>query len=107
MRISDWSSDVCSSDLVSESIGITVGAASKLVDRLEREGLVARRPNPADRRSSLVLLTDAGSTAFTEASEVRTRALRELLDPDAAATATEALTVLLARLENSRSGVPA
>jgi DNA-binding MarR family transcriptional regulator len=31
-----------------------------LVDRLERLGLVERRPNPADRRSRLLALTSAG-----------------------------------------------
>jgi DNA-binding MarR family transcriptional regulator len=31
-----------------------------LIDRLERQGLVARSPNPADRRGSLVELTAAG-----------------------------------------------
>ena len=44
---------------LSDDIGITVGAASKLVDRLERDGLVSKGPNPADRRSSLIALTTA------------------------------------------------
>ena len=42
---------------LSDDIGITVGAASKFVDRLERDGLAVRRPNPANRRSSLLALT--------------------------------------------------
>src|SRR5687768_14900360 len=42
---------------VSAGIGITVGAASKTVDRLERDGLVRRIANPADRRSSLLQFT--------------------------------------------------
>src|SRR5947208_11404749 len=37
-----------------------IGAVSKGTDRLERNGWVARRPNPADRRSSLLVLTEAG-----------------------------------------------
>lgn len=44
-------------------LGITVGAASKLVDRLERDGLVVRSAHPHDRRSSLVTLTPAGDVA--------------------------------------------
>ena len=39
---------------------ITVGAASKFADRLERDGLLERRANPDDRRSSLLTLTAAG-----------------------------------------------
>lgn len=45
---------------VSRELGITIGAASKLVDRLERSGLARRRPNPADGRSSFVALTADG-----------------------------------------------
>jgi DNA-binding MarR family transcriptional regulator len=43
-----------------DELRITVGAASKLVDRLERDGLARRRPNPDDRRSSLLDLTETG-----------------------------------------------
>jgi len=34
-----------------------------VLDRLEKRGLVERRPNPADRRSSLAVLTPAGRAA--------------------------------------------
>ncbi|MET0686094.1 MAG: MarR family transcriptional regulator [Solirubrobacteraceae bacterium] len=34
-----------------------------VLDRLERRGLVARRPNPADRRSTLIEPTEAGRPA--------------------------------------------
>ncbi len=46
---------------VADDLVITVGAASKLVDRLERDGLARREANPADRRSSLISLTPAGA----------------------------------------------
>lgn len=36
------------------------GGMTARLDRLERMGLVARRPNPADRRGTLVHLTDKG-----------------------------------------------
>lgn len=49
---------------ISADLSITVGAASKLVDRLERDGLVERRPHPSDRRSMLLSLTGEGRTAF-------------------------------------------
>jgi DNA-binding MarR family transcriptional regulator len=45
---------------VAEALSITVGGTSKLVDRLERAGLCARRPNPGDARSSLLALTSDG-----------------------------------------------
>ena len=46
---------------VSNELRMTVGAASKMVDRLESDGLVRRSPNPDDRRSSLIGLTPTGA----------------------------------------------
>lgn len=51
-------------------LSITVGGASKTVDRLERDGLVARRPHPSDRRSSVVALTPAGVTTHAAAERL-------------------------------------
>jgi len=39
---------------------ITVGGASKVVDRLEAAGHVVRTANPQDRRSSVLQATEAG-----------------------------------------------
>jgi DNA-binding MarR family transcriptional regulator len=38
-------------------LGMTSGGATALVQRLEREGFVAREPHPHDRRSTLLRLT--------------------------------------------------
>ena len=46
---------------------MTSGGMTAALDRLERKGFVARIPNPADRRGSLVRLTDAGRTVIDEA----------------------------------------
>jgi DNA-binding MarR family transcriptional regulator len=53
-------------DIASE-LQITTGGASKLVDRIEANGHCRRRPNPADRRSSLLELTPAGRELFAAA----------------------------------------
>lgn len=45
---------------VATSQRITVGAASRLVDRLCADGLVQRHPSPADRRVALLSVTDEG-----------------------------------------------
>jgi DNA-binding MarR family transcriptional regulator len=39
---------------------LTSSGTTKRLDRLERAGLIARQPDPADRRSTLIALTDAG-----------------------------------------------
>lgn len=80
---------------LSTEIGITVGAASKLVDRLERDGLATRAPNPTNRRSSLIALTETGQQALTSALAVCARSLATAVgDED-----TEPLTTSLGRLQ--------
>src|SRR6478736_8714589 len=51
-------------------LSITVGGASKTVDRLERDGLVARLPHPSDRRSSVIALTRAGGSTHAKAPQL-------------------------------------
>ncbi|MBX3098588.1 MAG: winged helix-turn-helix transcriptional regulator [Salinibacterium sp.] len=55
---------------LAETLVITVGGASKLADRLERAGLVARHANPGDRRSSVLRLTEAGISARERAAKL-------------------------------------
>jgi len=52
---------------VAAALAVTVGAASKLVDRLEAAGLCIRRAHPDDRRSSLLDVTAAGRGAAVAA----------------------------------------
>jgi DNA-binding MarR family transcriptional regulator len=55
---------------IAAQLQITVGAASKTVDRVEAAGHCVRRPNPGDRRSSLIELTEAGVAALADAEVV-------------------------------------
>ena len=66
---------------VSDTMLITVGATSKLVDRLERDGLVSRQANPDDRRSSLVRLTDRGVAVLESAGPLAEKHLASILAP--------------------------
>jgi DNA-binding MarR family transcriptional regulator len=61
LRVIGRHAGTCRVQEVSDDLSITVGAASKLVDRLAAAGLVRRLPNPADRRSALLAFTDAGA----------------------------------------------
>ena len=54
-------------------------ATSQGIERLGGQGWVTRRPNPADRRSSLLVLTDAGRLG-----ELITSPMRALSEPRAA-----------------------
>jgi DNA-binding MarR family transcriptional regulator len=52
---------------------------TQLVDRLEADGLVARKPAPNDRRTKLASLTAAGRRAFEDGARVQHDAERDLL----------------------------
>ncbi|MBO0806946.1 MAG: MarR family transcriptional regulator [Actinobacteria bacterium] len=45
---------------LAESEGVPSSAATRIADRLEEAGYVARRPNPRDRRGVNVVITTAG-----------------------------------------------
>jgi DNA-binding MarR family transcriptional regulator len=52
---------------------------TQLVDRLEADGLVARRPDARDRRTKLAALTPAGRKACDQGAKARREAERALL----------------------------
>lgn len=67
---------------IANAVAITVGGASQAVDRLEKLGLVERRANPGDRRSSIVVPTSAGREKLASAGAVFDRELAKWLrDP--------------------------
>jgi DNA-binding MarR family transcriptional regulator len=53
--------------------GLTSGATTAMLDRLEKARLIERRPNPRDRRGTLIVLTDERNkevgAMFTSARE--------------------------------------
>jgi DNA-binding MarR family transcriptional regulator len=53
---------------------------SRTVERLEREGLVAREPDPADRRRQVVTRTAAGVEAWTATRTLEAEVFPELGD---------------------------
>lgn len=67
-------------------LSLSSGAITALVDRLERSGHVERRPNPADRRSSVVLPVPEG---LEEAGRHLRPVAAELLEASAAFTDEE------------------
>lgn len=52
---------------------------TQLVDRLEADGLVARATDPADKRSRLAVLTDAGRDAYLAGARIQEEAEQEIL----------------------------
>jgi len=66
---------------VAERLSLTVGATSKLIDRLENSGFVTRSPNPDDRRSSLLALTPSGTEQLRSAEATLEAALQGWFAP--------------------------
>ena len=89
---------------LADEMGLTPGTVSARVDRLVADGLVVRAPDPADRRGSLVTLTDRGRDLFEAvvpahlANQVR---LLGSLTPDEQATLAGLLRKLLVAFEGS------
>jgi DNA-binding MarR family transcriptional regulator len=76
---------------------------TQLVDRLEAEGLVARKSDPSDRRTKLAVLTAAGRKALKDGARVFEAAERQVfsrLSRDEAHT----LYALLGKIEARDSG---
>ena len=53
---------------LAKALRVTVGGTSKLVDRVEAAGLIARKPDPHDGRASRVVLTTTGKRTLRTAT---------------------------------------
>jgi MarR family transcriptional regulator, organic hydroperoxide resistance regulator len=77
--------------------GLTTGGVTVVLDRLEKQKLIARRPNPADRRSLLVEIPKAGMarlSAFYRSSQHATEVVLDTFTDDELDTATRLLAAL-------------
>jgi DNA-binding MarR family transcriptional regulator len=64
---------------LANSLLLTAGGVTRLLDGLERDGLVARDECSSDRRVTYAVLTRAGLTKLREATKSHTRQIREFL----------------------------
>jgi DNA-binding MarR family transcriptional regulator len=62
---------------LAENAHLTQSALSRLVSRLEGDGLLERKACDQDRRSLFVALTDEGRKRYAEAKPTQRRVLRE------------------------------
>jgi DNA-binding MarR family transcriptional regulator len=83
---------------ISEHLGLTTGAMTALVDRIEGAGLAARVPNPNDRRSLLVELTDAGRDAVDQGGGIYSRAFGAAIPAQDVGAVTRAFAELARQL---------
>ena len=71
----------CRIQEVAASQGITLGAASRLVDRLHRDGLVHRTPCEHDRRATILTVTEQGLAHLEEACMIVEKEQERLFAP--------------------------
>lgn len=89
---------------LSARLMVTNGNVTGLVQRLEREGLVARETDPVDRRLQRVRLTAEGSALFARIAQEHGSWVRERLG-HLRPTEREALAALLARLRHPEASL--
>ena len=66
-------SDIC------KSLGVDGGAITRMLDRLEKKELITRSPDPSDRRSLLIAVTDKGREVIDRAMPLAVNAQKELV----------------------------
>jgi DNA-binding MarR family transcriptional regulator len=63
---------------LAQHVGIDRSGTSRYADRLQEAGLLERRPDPADRRMSLLCLTPEGARLGSQLADVLAGHLRDL-----------------------------
>ncbi|GAA1112034.1 MarR family transcriptional regulator [Kitasatospora arboriphila] len=96
MRLSD----------LAERLRIAPRSATAVVDALEEADLVARTPDPADRRAVRVVLTDAGRAALERIGQVRHEVARDYFNPVSRAEQEALLQALRAAEAAYESATP-
>lgn len=87
---------------IASALAITVGGASKLVDRVEAAGYCSRKMNPGDRRSSLLDLTEEGNAVVARGRQVVEAELARWFTPALTKQESGTLLDLLARLRSAQ-----
>jgi DNA-binding MarR family transcriptional regulator len=85
---------------IAEATGLDRTVLTYLIDDLEKAGLVVRTPDPNDRRSRRVSLTDAGATRLRNLT-TRMNQVEEHLLAGIPATDASALRAIVARAARS------
>jgi DNA-binding MarR family transcriptional regulator len=63
---------------ISDELGVTRRNVTALVDALEEEGLVRRKPHPTDRRATVIEMTERGELTMDKVYDEHRTAVAEL-----------------------------
>lgn len=81
-----WETDGCTQQILADATHRGRAGITRLLDNLEKEGYVKRQPDPNDRRSNLIFLTEKGSAIQQQVvsvlNEIVRAITRNILDED-------------------------
>lgn len=83
---------------LSACVDVAPRTMTSTVEAMERDGLVRRRPDPSDRRATIVSITEAGRRSFHEGQRQQAAAVAdvfEALDPGQRSALKDVLDSLL------------
>jgi DNA-binding MarR family transcriptional regulator len=86
---------------LAERLGVTTGTLTVGVDKLEKLGLVERKPHESDRRSWLIVLTEEGKEMYEQHHKYHQEFTNEIsrdLTLEQINNLTEQLNIILKRL---------
>ncbi|MGI8749479.1 MAG: MarR family winged helix-turn-helix transcriptional regulator [Thermoleophilaceae bacterium] len=89
---------------LAESVLLSRSGLTRLVDRLERDGLVCREPCPGDARGLNAVITDEGRTRFAEARITHLQGVRRRFTDQLSDDEKRGLQTLWRRLGGDGSG---
>jgi len=93
---------------LAELMGVQGPTLVRLLDALEKLGLISRRPTPNDRRANRIVIEDAGRAVLEEIDEIaaklRGEVFRKVSDDDMKAT-VRTLGILSKSLEAARGRI--
>jgi DNA-binding MarR family transcriptional regulator len=91
---------------LANSLMLTASGVTRLLDGLEREGLVGREACESDRRVTYAVLTKTGRERLRQADRTHTRQIRELMSAHFDKAQLAQLSDLLARLPGAEPADP-
>ena len=80
-----------------KKMGLTKQAVQQLIDDLVEDRVIARKPNPEDKRGNIIVLTQAGLKAIHDASKVKRlieKSYSKLIGPENLAALVKQLDIL-------------
>jgi DNA-binding MarR family transcriptional regulator len=92
---------------LAEAVLLSRSGVTRLVDRLQREGMVERQPDPDDARGLFTVLTPQGRAALRDAATVHLAGIAELVVDRLTDEELRQLQALMSKLDPAHSGADA